>query len=487
MDVQLADGRTVSIDTDDPQVAAAAAHKFQTGNPQRGSLMDFLASIPRGVVSGFSNAASASGQAAQIEMGQPVDVPSPQETAKHIEQNITGDLPQPQGRAGQFGAKIGEAVGNPASYVGPGGLALKLGTAVTGAVGSEGARQATEGTKYEGAAETAGGIVGGGVGGIRRGAAIPTSEELRAAGRTGYRQAGNLALEVEGQGVSRVATALRSDLERDGINAELAPKTSRLVERLQNPPAGAFATVNDFETARKTLGNITRDSRDPLSGRYTTEGVAAIRARQHLADYLENVPAADIRAGSPQVAEQASNIIREANANYGAGARAEVLGAKLERAAVRSAAANSGQNVANSTRQRVADILLTPKLQRGWNPDELAQANRVVEGTNTGNAARRIANLLGAGGGAGQLLTAGVGGGLGEYIDNHRGGAIGAIGFPALGILAKGVHNRSAARQTQLLDEMLRTRSPLAQSRAQPADHRAVAAALRAALVSHSP
>lgn len=121
--------------------------------------MDFVKSIPGGMLGGLSSAASAGGQAAQIEMGQPVDVPGPEQTQQALEQNVTGQLPTPQGTAGQYGRTVGEFLGNPGSYVGPGGPLLKAGAAVVAGLGSEAGGQATKGTKAEPWARAAGAIL----------------------------------------------------------------------------------------------------------------------------------------------------------------------------------------------------------------------------------------------------------------------------------------------------------------------------------------
>src|SRR5882672_1481291 len=147
-----------------------------------GSVVDFLKSIPRGALSGLMGAASAGGQAAQLEMGQPVDVPSAEQATKSLEQNVTGQLPRPQGRAGRYGATTGEFLGNPASYVGPAGLPMKALSAVTGALGSEYAGQASEGSKFEPYWRMAGAVAGGAApqGLARLGAPLATSPERQA-------------------------------------------------------------------------------------------------------------------------------------------------------------------------------------------------------------------------------------------------------------------------------------------------------------------
>lgn len=424
---------------------------------------DFFKSIPRGIMSGLSTAASTLGAATQAEMGQFDEQAAPRPTAEQgmaaMEKNVTGPLHQPEGRAGLFGARIGESLGNPVSYLGPGGLALKAGTAVTGALGGEGGRQLAEGTKYEGAADIAGSVLGGAAGSVRSGAktAIPTAPELKAAGGAGYRAASDLGVEYEASAVAKAASALRARMEKEGIDAELAPKTFRQLEKLENPPPGAFATLDNLRSAQKVLGNIEQDAINPLTGKYTTESMAALQVKKHITEFLENPSA--VRNGD---AAGASDLIKEANQNHAAYAKSSTLDSKLERAAIRSSAANSGQNIANTTRQRVADILLNPKLKSGWSPDELSQASRVVEGTKTGNALRRVGNLLGAGGGLGQLAAGATGVGLGELVSGHEGGFVGGAALPIAGLLAKGGHNMSVARQTKILDAMIRANSPLA-------------------------
>ncbi len=424
------------------------------------SIGDFFKSIPRGIMSGVSTAASALGAATQAEMGQMDEVrPTAAQGMAAMEKNVTGPLHQPEGTAGEYGARIGESLGNPASYLGPGGIVPKVVTAITGAAGGETGRKLAEGTKYEGAADLAGSILGGAAGTIRRGGgtAIPTAQELKAAGGAGYREASALGVEYESSAVASAARALRARMEKEGIDAELAPKTFKQLDKLENPPPGSFATLDNLRSAQKVLGNIEKDALNPVTGKYTTESLAALQAKKHITDFLESP--SGVRAGD---AADASDLIKEANKNYGAGARADILGSKLERAAIRASAANSGQNVANSTRQRVADILLNPKLKSGYSSDELDQMRRVVEGTKSGNALRRIGNLLGGGGGLGQIAAGATGVGLGELVDGHQGGFIGGAALPIAGLLAKGGATRSVMRQARLLDEMIRSNSPLA-------------------------
>jgi hypothetical protein len=133
-----------------------------TRSPPAPEILDAINSLPRGIVTGLVNTASASGQAAQIEMQQPIDVPSVDEAMKIVEQHITGPLPKPQGLAGRVTETIGEFLGNPVSYLGPGSLAAKAVQAILAGIGSQAGGELARGTWAEPLARIGGGMLGGG-------------------------------------------------------------------------------------------------------------------------------------------------------------------------------------------------------------------------------------------------------------------------------------------------------------------------------------
>lgn len=442
---------------------------------------------------GMIESAINAGNKKMVEMGVPGAVPRNAtqfanplpgaESIQHKVESVTGKFYEPQTTAGKFAQSAGEFVGNPVSYVGPGGLLVKAGTAAAAGIGSEAAGQATEGTKYEGAARLAGGIVGAGAAGMRRtGAPIPTTAELGETAGSQYAGARNMGVEVKAAGVSREANTLRTQLERDGIDAQTAPKTFAQLDKLETAPPGSFATWQNMESAKKTFGNIERDNIDPLTGKYNTEAAAAARAKHHLKDYLADVPPGDAIAGDSAAA---SALNREANANWAAKKHAELVDAKMERAALRANAANSGGNVANNIRSRVADLLLNKRQLQGYSPETVAQMRRVVEGTATGNIMRKIGNLLGGGGGIGQLAVGALGG---ELTAGHEGGVAGAIGLPLMGIMARRGSSASTLRQAKIMNEMVRSNSPLARQMARdmPPPSDSSRAAIARALLSQA-
>ncbi len=442
---------------------------------------DLAKSVPRGVLSGISGALSATGQAEQLQMGQPVDVPSPEATTGVLEKNITGDLHKPEGRYGRVGAAIGESLGSPLSYIGPGGLPLKIGGAILSGAGSEAAGQAAEGTKYETPARLAGALAGGvgaakALGPAIERAAVPTMAELRASAERGYDMATASGLELHPQGVASVASQIEQDLvnthAHTGGQYGTAPKTLDVLETLQNPPAGATITAANLSTVRKNLGRIAGETNE---GRPTPDAHAASVALEHLRNYTENIPPAHVMAGDPAAYVAA---IRQANGDYAAAMRSRTIDTKLTRAE-NNAAGGIHTSPDNQIKSQLRQILNNPKQQRGFSAEELAAMQGVNRGTVTSNSLRQVGR---AGAGvvpmmAHALTAVGTGG---ASIPASLG-----IGIPLYA--ARKIAESLTRRQANRLDEMIRRRSPEFEARAArvpPMDRKPNIAAIARALAT---
>ena len=283
----------------------------------------------------------------------------------------------------------------------------------------------------------------------------PSADELKAAGSAGYDRARALGVDISPSSVQTSAQVLRANLEKDGINGELAPKTFSIISRLTQPPEGSIVTISNLETVRRTLGNAAKDFANP------TEQLAAGKAIKHIDDYLANLGQGDVMAGD---ASQAAKILSEARGNYGAAKRSEQVTDAVRAAEFGAAAANSGRNIGNAERQKFKSILLSDKKSSGFNPEEIAQIEKVVQGTGPANSARYIGNLLGGGGGLGQAVTTGLSAMGGAAVGDIPGGIAGAMAVPAIGSSARALANKLTDRQIRKLDELVRSRSPLAES-----------------------
>lgn len=278
----------------------------------------------------------------------------------------------------------------------------------------------------------------------------PSAQELKNVAGAGYDAARASGATVPGQDIADAARQVQQTLQGDhGIIAKTAPKTYAILDELANPPAGAVGTYTGLEAARRGLGAI--------SGEAGTEGLAGRTAVRGLDPLIDSMAPDAAAARANYAAAQRSNDLTGTldRANTGI----------LERAETRAQASNSGRNIDNAIRQRVASLLEKPSEVSGFSDPEIEALKSIVAGGPAQNTARFVGNLLGGGGGLAHMLT-GAMGGAGAA---HLGGglletALGAAIPPAIGYGAKTLENTLAQRALGRADEMTRMRSPLADS-----------------------
>jgi hypothetical protein len=295
-------------------------------------------------------------------------------------------------------------------------------------------------------------------------AAVPSAAELKAAGGAGYDAARNSGLEIAGDAVGQMAQGLQQTLQGDrGIIEKTAPKTFSILGELANPPQGATVGIPGLQAARRGLTGISMEG--------GTEGLAARQSIKTIDGFLENLDPASVVAGT-STAQDVSNTLRNANANYAAAQRSNTLTGELDRAntgvldraEANAAAANSGTNLDNSIRQRVRSLLANPKELAGFSQEEIDALNQVNKGTFTQNAARIVGNLLGGGGGLGAAAAGAVAGAGGSALGlGPTGVGAAALGAPVAGAALKMGENALARRGLNAVDELVRMRSPLYQ------------------------
>jgi hypothetical protein len=339
-----------------------------------------------------------------------------------------------------------------------GGRALQgagLGAATGGLTGLGEAEGTLAERLPQAAVPTAIGAATGGLGGAIFGraeraaerAAVPPSDVLHGRADVLYDQFRKLGFEIRPAAAENFATSVRSELTQAGLDKHIAPKTWGILADLDSERV--LTDAQSFQSLRKTLGRAA-GSADPQ------ERLAASTAKNRLDDMLAD-PAAIARGD----AVQASNMLREANANYAAAERAAALDKRLTAAELRAASSYSGLNLENQIRQRMAQVLSNPSLQRGYTPAELAEMAAITRGSNIGNIGRWARNLLGGGGGLGALATGGAGAGVGSYLGLDP--ATSAIAAPAGGLALAALGNRATMARARALESAIRARSPLAQ------------------------
>lgn len=280
----------------------------------------------------------------------------------------------------------------------------------------------------------------------------PTADALRTAAKDGYDALKGLKVDYKSAAVQSLANKMKSDLESDGIISELAPKTFAIVKKLQDAPENSVAPIAGLEAARRTFANAAKDFSNP------TEQLAAKRAMEALDQFIARPDPAATQMGS---ATKAAEIISDARGNYAAAKRSGRISGIGDDAELAAAAANSGQNIGNATRQRVKSVLLSPKQRAGYSPEEVAALEGVVKGSPLANTTRYAGNLLGGGGGLGASVAGAVAGTGSAVATGNPYMAAAGLAAPILGAVSKKVSNGITERAMQNADELVRMRSPL--------------------------
>lgn len=275
--------------------------------------------------------------------------------------------------------------------------------------------------------------------------AAPSVAELKAAAKQVYDSPTVKGLELAPREVSNAVVGIRSALDNEGFDEILASKAHGILKRLENAPEGSVMTGQNLRSVQRSLGKAAT-SADP------TEQAGARMALNAFNDFLENVPGGSVLRGS---ADDFSSAVKEANANYSAAKTAESLDKNVTAAQLRADASNSGHNISNTIRQRMASIHSYPRQQRGMRPDELQQVKEIAQGTTGENLLRDAGNMMGGGGGMRALIT-GVGGSLAA-------GPAGAA-LPVGGMILRGLSNRMTLAKAAKLSDTIRSRAPLAES-----------------------
>lgn len=283
----------------------------------------------------------------------------------------------------------------------------------------------------------------------------PSVEAIRDAARAGFQSPAVKSLEIRPAPVATWAQSTKGDLTNSGLGDVVADKTWRTVSALENVPAGAKVTGNDLHALRQQLGKIAQEV-DPATRRATPDAAAATKAIKSLDEFINaGIKRTDVIAGDPA---SAAKIWKEARGNWASATKADKLDMIQFRAELRAAAANSGQNIDNTLRQRMVDIMADPAKARSFSKDEQKLMQRVIEGSDTRNTLRFTSNMMGGGGGVGMPIVAAIGGAATAGAPIPFAGAA----LPLVGMALKKMQNALAVRELDQLHTLIRSGSPLA-------------------------
>jgi hypothetical protein len=260
-------------------------------------------------------------------------------------------------------------------------------------------------------------------------------------------------LELDPAQVAPVAYGIEQRLNARGFTGGpngTAKGTLSDIQALQSPPTGSTITAANLDTLTSTLrrraSEVVTDPRGFT--RPTSDATAAQQALDDLKNYTANIPQSHVVAGDAQAYRLAK---QEADANYAAYARAKGIDARLGKAdnmARRLISTTQGQQIQN----KLAPLLDRPEALRGLSQEEVAQLQRINDGTIFSNTAKQL------GRGATGVIP------LGLHLTTAltTGGASIPYQLALESVLgpSRYLGSRSTVKAANKLDEMLRQRSP---------------------------
>jgi len=310
-------------------------------------------------------------------------------------------------------------------------------------------------------------------------AEIPTASELLKTGGEQFKQFRAQPTQVDPTPLGNMATGLRSQLENDGFDFQMAPRVTRVLDELSSPPnpgpgGQTYQSPQNLHIVRRRLEGIIKDNRGRDGN--SDEFAAASATLRELDGFIANLGQnpADIVGGTLGDASRTAELFNTARANYLAGQKLNRLTGEEnraitgvgERAQIQADAANSGSNYDNAMRQQVKAFLQNDKNLGGFTPEELAALRGVAAGNLPTAVLRQIGNRLG-GSGWTSTATAGVPAVGALAAGEPTLAAILGIGLPVVGQTAKGLENALARRSLGRVEDVVAKNSPLYQERLQ--------------------
>lgn len=313
------------------------------------------------------------------------------------------------------------------------------------ALASEGAGQLTKGTAAEPYARVGAALLAGaGASKISNSiaearairSAAPALADVKSEASNSYDAltSRNVATPISQGVLDNLADDITTTLNNRGIRPSTAKSIHDAVAEIKTPATAGAADAADLVAARRNVKSL-------LSAPDANKAGAFVALHK-----IENA----IEQFSPGTMAK----IREADKNWGSAKAAEALDKRLASADLRTAATDSGMNVGNKIRQKVASLLESSEAK--YLPAETkADLEKIVRGTWTQNGMRHVANLLGGGGGLGMLVSGSAG--------YEAGGVPGAIAAGLAGRGLKIANNRSVVNMAERAGQGIRLRSPLGQ------------------------
>ncbi len=202
---------------------------------------------------------------------------------------------------------------------------------------------------------------------------VPPADTLRNVADSQYASARLMPVEINPQALVTLSQKIQSQLDERGLirKSNAANPTRDALDMLGSPPQGSTATYGNIISARQALNKASQKFSD------RSEQEAAVHAIQELDQFLKRLetnPPPNTVVGP--IAD-ANKLYRDANSNWGTQARSNLITGKVDTSELRDVA-NDRQNIGNTLRNRMADLVLKPKEASGFSEGQLATAEDIA-------------------------------------------------------------------------------------------------------------
>lgn len=385
-----------------------------------------LLSLPNSVEMGLRSIGPAIGNAMGGDFGMPTEswLPDAGQNLRNFADNTGAMTPVADDPASRFTRRVGQEVGAgiipAASMASKASTPLRMALAETAALTGSGvgAAAAQEVFPDNPAAELVGQLVGGftPVGLINQAermamkTAAPSLDDLRAAKNAAYDQADNLGVQYAPEEYDQLVGKLQAAAARESLVPERhgAPASvlNDFVKRQGQPH-----TLTELDKMRQII------VRDLMQSPQASDRTFGYLFADEVDDFIAKVEP-KVAPKGPQIsvggapmsgmfdtpstmtASEAITAARKANRVY---KKTETFDKSLYRADLNAAAAGSGGNINNTTRQQIKAVLTNDAMRRQFSPAELAEMEKVVRQGRVENTLRGIGKVAPGGNG---LMTA---------------------------------------------------------------------------------
>jgi hypothetical protein len=259
---------------------------------------------------------------------------------------------------------------------------------------------------------------------FNRPAPAQSSDTLKETAQAAYRRADDAGVILTPDAMKRTLGDAQASLADFGYHPALQPRIAPVLDELQRVSEGPI-TAKGVDVVRRIAGSAAK-SQDP------SERSLAQMIIGKIDDTMADLKMEDVIAGD---ANAASSALKEARDLYRRQAKMGTMEEALLRGERNAAAAGSGGNADNATRQQFKSILNSKTQRRGFTDDEISAMERIVSGTPTQNTLRLVGKLSPGGNGLMAAL------GIGATAVNPAMAALPAAGFVSKALADRGTRN----------------------------------------------